>query len=215
VTTQRERRFIEELAQAAKSLFERGTSTPDAEAIAAAHFQDRLFGGAAVEDVRKKLIRIRDILAEDYQLPVTLVSRVYYSRFRKAEPTSLASARLCLALGYGKKAEGIHMQTGPDDLIWQAANDHNLAAAAGKWKRAADRTVDAYDNGRITKRTAAEVLFAGRRRMQSDQPSLLAELENPELVAEIELERLAEIERADRAEIESGEVVEAEVVDVS
>jgi hypothetical protein len=176
MATTRERRFVEELAQAAKSLFERGTPTPDAEAIAAGHFQDRLFGGAAVEDVRKKLIRIRDILAQDYQLPVTLVSRVYYTRFRKADPASLADARLCLALGYGKKAEGIHMQTGPDDLIWQAANEQNLAAAAGKWKNASDRTVEAYAAGRITEETAAGMLWNGTRRMQSDQPEVLAKL---------------------------------------
>lgn len=215
MTTQRERRYVEELAQAAKSLFERGNPTPDAEAIAAGHFQERLFGGAAVEDVRKKLIRIRDILAEDYELPVTLVSRVYYTRFRKRDPVSLSDARLCLALGYGKKAEGIHMQTGPDDLIWKAAHEQNLSAAAGKWKRAADRTVEAYDAGRITKKTAAEILFDGRRKMQSDQPMLLTELEGPDIVGEIERERLAEIERARQAELESGEIVEGEVVDVS
>jgi hypothetical protein len=176
MSTTRERRFIEELAQAAKSLFERGTSTPDAEAIATGHFQDRLFGGAAVEDVRKKLIRIRDILAQDYDLPVVLVSRVYYTRFRKADPASLADARLCLALGYGKKAEGIHIQTGPDDLIWQAANEQNLAAAGGKWKRAVDRTVEAYANGRIDEKTAVGMLQSGRDRTLPDQPEVLAQL---------------------------------------
>ena len=64
-------------------------------------------------------------------------------RFRNNPPTA-ANARRCLPVGQGVKQEGIRMQSGTGDLIWQEAVALNMHQGAGKMKKSADRAVGAY-----------------------------------------------------------------------
>ena len=156
--------YVAELAQTVKTMFSNGQTDPSAAEIATEHFPERALGGEIIEGIRKRLHQVRDLLETDHELLVCLLSKTYYTRYRHDPPTTTADARRCLPVGHGKPQVGIHLQTGPDDMIWQAMLSLNLAGGAGKMKKSADRTLDAVDDKRLSEPRAKELLTEASRR---------------------------------------------------
>ena len=166
-----EKEYVIELGQTVHQLFAAGVADPRAKEIAEAHFPGKALGGEIIEGVRKKLGKIRDFLEKNYpEIPVCLVSETYYHRFRDTPPTTSAEARRCLPVGQGVRTEGIRMQSGADDLIWQQHIALNLHSGAGKVKRSADRVVGAYGNARLQEADAARLLGEAQDWAQPDDP---------------------------------------------
>jgi len=164
--------YVEELAETINRMFGAGISDPSAREIAEAHFPEKALGGEITEGIRKRLHKIRDILEQDYLHPVCLVSRTYYSRFRREAPKTVADAARCLPIGYGKKQQGVYLQRGADDLIWEAMLQSNLASGAGKVKRSANRALDGVEGGRLSAQRAGELLSETRQHLAPDKPEL-------------------------------------------
>lgn len=165
--------YVIELAQTVNSLFSKGTNDPSAEEIAEAHFPDRALGGEIIEGIRKRLRRIRNILEEDYEHPVYLLTHTYYSRYRHEPPTTEAEGRRCIPGGYGISSAGLRLHTdGETDLIWQAMISQNLISGAGKVKKSVDRTVNAVEEKRLPKPRAAAILDVARQRIAPENPAL-------------------------------------------
>lgn len=169
----RDRMYVEELAGTVMEMFANGDTDPSALEIAEAHFPDKTLGGEIIEGVRKRLGRVRDVLEETYEQPVHLTSRTYYIRFRDNPPKTQANARRCLPVGHGVKQEGLRLQDGPDDLIWQAMLALNLAAGAGKVKKSVDRTADAVEDHRLSEEDARGILAEAGRRAQPRKPAIV------------------------------------------
>ncbi len=145
-----EQEYVEELAQTVNMLFANDVTDPSTREIAEAHFPGLALGGEIIEGIRKRLHKICDVLEGDYGHPVVLVSRTYYSRFRKEKPKTMADAMRCHPIGYGKNQFGIYLPTDTEDLVYRAMLQSNRAQGAGKVKRNADRAVDAADGDRLT-----------------------------------------------------------------
>ncbi len=165
--------YSDELAETVFGLFAIGETTPSAMDIAVAHFPGKALGGEITEGVRKRLGKIRDLLDED-GFSVCLVSDTYYRRFRRVPPATMADARRCIPLGYGKAKAGVHLTSGDDDLIWQASEAQNFAAGAGKVKKAVDRTLKAVEGGRLSDEHAGQMLVEAARRAAPDRPEIAA-----------------------------------------
>lgn len=165
-------RYVIELAQTVNEMFERGDIDPSVEEIARAHFPDKALAGEIIESIRKRLAKIRTLLEVDYDLPVCLLSPTYYTRFRASPPQTDADARRCIPMGHGVRAEGVRLQQGDDDLIWEAMVRQNLAAGAGKLKKSADRTLDAVADGRVSEEHGGALLTDAQRRAAPEKPGL-------------------------------------------
>jgi hypothetical protein len=167
-------KYVQELAETASKLFEGGITNPTAEDIAEANFPGRALGGEIAEGVRKRLHQIRDVLFEDYDYLVCLLSRKYYIKHESKEPpANLSEARKCIPVGAGVKTVGIHLFSGDDDLIWQAAVQHNLATGGGKFKKSVDITVNAVSDGLLEAGTAGAMLREGQKRAEAESPALV------------------------------------------
>lgn len=167
----RDKEYVHELGQTVHQLFSEGVTDPSAAEIAGAHFPERALGGEIVEGIRKRLGKVRDFLEENYpEFPICLVSHTYYVRYRDNLPTTTAEARRCLPVGHAVKQEGIRLQSGEDDLIWQQAIALNLASGAGKMRKSANRALAAYGNQRLTEDDAARLLTEAQSRAQPDDP---------------------------------------------
>ena len=181
----RDKQYVIELARTVNQLFADEFYDPSAEEISQAHFPERALGGEIIEGVRKRLPKIRQVLDEDFDQPVCLVNRVYFSRFRQELPTTEAEARRCLPIGHGMMAVGLHRHIGGDsDLIWTASKGQNLGMGAGRFKKSGDEIVKAVADHRLSEPRAKTLLERGRK---------LAVLENPKLERKI-MEELPEPE---------------------
>lgn len=172
-------KYVQELAETVSKLFESGKTNPTAEDIAEANFPGRALGGEIAEGVRKRLHQIRDVLFQDYDYLVCLLSRKYYAKHDgdgKVPPANLTEARKCIPVGAGVKTVGIHLFSGDDDLIWQAAIQHNLATGGGKFKKSVDMTVDAVTDGQLEPATAGAMLREGQKRAEAERPTLVEDL---------------------------------------
>lgn len=173
----RDKDYVIELGQTVHRLFADGLTDPSAAEIAEAHFPDKVLGGEIIEGIRKRLGRIRDFLEENYsEFPICLVSETYYIRFRYTPPMTTADARKCLPGGYGKGQEGIRLQSGQDDLIWQEAIRLNLVSGAGKIKKSADRAVGAFEGKHLREADAARLLTEAQGRAQPRHPEVAEHL---------------------------------------
>jgi hypothetical protein len=170
-------RYVVELAQTVTAMFEKGNSDPAAEEIAEAHFPDKALGGEIIEGIRKRLRRVRDVLEQDFELPVYLLNHTYYTRFRENPPTTEADAKRCIPGGFRVATAGLRLNTdGDEDLIWQAMISNNLISGAGKVKKSVDRTLDAVEEDRLTKPHAARLMDRGRRKAEPNKPALANEV---------------------------------------
>lgn len=168
----KERELVRALAEATNNLFAKGIRDPNAFEITTEYLPDKILGGEVPEGVRKRLHKIRNILEEDYDLPVCLLSSTYYVRFRHKLIETKEDARRCLPLGNTKRAEGIYLQEKVDDPIWQAMVELGANTGAAKVKKSFNRTLKALENGRLTEQHAGEILIGTKRRLIPDKPEL-------------------------------------------
>lgn len=167
-----DREYVRALAEATNNLFIKGVRDPNALEIMQEYLPGKILGGEVAEGVRKRLHKIKSVLEEDYGLPVCLLSSTYYTRFRRKAIANREDARLCLPIGNAKRAEGIYLQSGTDDLIWQAAVEVTGNSGAAKVKKTIDRVLKAVENGRLTERRAGEILVGTKRRLIPAKPQL-------------------------------------------
>jgi hypothetical protein len=168
--------YVTELAQTVATLFVEGNTDPSADEIAAKHFEGKALGGEIIEGIRKRLRRVRDVVEQDFELPVYLLNHTYYARFRKDPPATDADARRCIPGGFHVVAAGIRLNEGEGDLIYQAHLSQNLVSGAGKLKKNLDRTLDAAEDGRLSNPQAATVMDRGRRRAEPEKLALATEV---------------------------------------
>lgn len=165
--------YVVELAQTVNSIFAQGKTDPSAEEIAATHFPGRALGGEIIDGIRKRLRRVRYILETDYDQPVYLLSSTYYTRYRDNKPQTEDQARKCIPGGYGVTSAGIALNVNGDaDLIYQATLTQNFSSGAGKYKKSADRTLGAVEEGRMTGPVAAPILQRAANQAQPSNPAL-------------------------------------------
>jgi Ni,Fe-hydrogenase III large subunit len=173
----RDMQYVAELAETVNNMFAAGIYDPSADEIARAHFPDRALAGEIVESVRKRLPRVRNVLEQDYEHPVCLLSPTYYTRFRKTPPINEAEARRCLPMGHGVRAAGIRLQTqGDEDLIWQAMLSQDIASGAGKVRKAGDRTLTAVEEHRLEMPRAASLLKRAQKQAAPENLALASEV---------------------------------------
>jgi len=118
--------YVLELAHTVNDMFAEGKNDPSFREIAAEHFPGKALGEEVIDRIRKRLHQIRDVLERDFEQPVCLLSQAYYSQFRLTPPKNMAQARRCIPRANGLGVAGIRLQTGDDDLIWQAMVAQNL-----------------------------------------------------------------------------------------
>jgi hypothetical protein len=157
------------LAKAVNTMFNLGMTNVNAQEIADFHFKVPL-ANDFYELVRRRLGRIRDILAEDYEREVILLSDTFFRRFRSNPPINDEMARTCIPMGNGNRAEGLRLQTDYDDLIWKASIEANMATGSGKLKNTSNRVVAAVENGKLGNPDAAHILQHAQERSQPDTP---------------------------------------------
>jgi hypothetical protein len=166
--------FVTELAQTVNEMFAKLNTDPSADEIAKAHFPDRALAPEIVESIRKRLHRIREVLETAYDLPVYLLSSIYYSRFRKFAPLTDADARRCVpGIGPGARVEGIRLHTGGDkDRIYEAMFGQNYSSGARKVKRQSDRVLTAVQDQRLEGPHAASIMNRGMEQANPDNIKL-------------------------------------------
>src|SRR5205807_4307434 len=166
--------FVTQVAATVNDMFAEGNSDPSADEIAKAHFPDRALAPEIVESIRKRLHRIREVLETVYDLPVYLLSFIYYSRFRQFAPMTDADARRCLpGIGPGARVEGIRLHTSGDtDRIYQAMLDQNYSSGAGKVKKQSNRVLTAVQDHRLEKPHAASIMRRGLTQAEPNNAKL-------------------------------------------
>jgi len=166
--------FVTEVAQTVSVMFTKGNTDPSADEIAKAHFPDYALAPEIVESIRKRLHRIREVLETVYDLPVYLLSYVYYSRFRKFAPLTDADARRCVpGIGPGARVEGIRLHTdGDKDRIYQAMFGQNYSSGARKVKRQSNRILTAVEDHRLEEPHAASIMRLGLEQANPDNIKL-------------------------------------------
>ena len=169
-------KFTNELAATVYDLFKSGKTDPSAEEIAAAHFPNKTLPNDITEVVRKRLIKVRNVIQDVYEIPVCLVTEKYYVLYRDAPPVHMKDAHACLPGGYNKGAWGVRRQNGDSDLIWQAMMEKNLISAAGKEKKSTDRVLRAVELEDLSDENALRLLQQLREHAAPEKPEIAMRL---------------------------------------
>jgi hypothetical protein len=160
--------YAVELSKSANQLIAEGNNDPSADEILDHYLDGKIIGGAAIQEVRAKLSRIRDLLERDFGIDTHLVSDTYYNNFRRQLPLTEDEATRCLPTGRGVKAAGIRYQIDQNDPILRAKLRLELNQGAGKLKRGMDRTVESFCEGHLDKDAAKELATGAHRRMMPE-----------------------------------------------
>ena len=171
-------KYTTEIATTVVRLFNEGLQDPSADEIAEAHFPDKALGGEIADGIRKRFLKIRDIVEEQYEIPCALVTETYYTvyRHRPSETMTIRDAYRCIPGGYHNPRFGIRKQQGDDDLIWRATVERNLISAAGKEKKSVDRVLTAVASGDVSSENARELIDQLRSRAEPEKPEIIAKL---------------------------------------
>jgi hypothetical protein len=171
-------KYTNELAATVVRMFNDGLQDPSADEIAEEHFPDKALGGEIADGIRKRFLKIRDIVEEQYEIPCALVTETYYTvyRHRPLETMTVRDAYRCIPGGYHNPRYGIRKQQGDDDLIWRATVERNLISAAGKEKKSVDRVLAAVASEDISSENARELIDQLRDRATPDKPEIIAKL---------------------------------------
>lgn len=175
--------YVLELAASINAMFADGKIDPSADEIAEYHFEGKALGGEIVDGVRKRLSKLRNILHDDYEHPVYLVSNKYYAKFRFKLPVLTADARKCIPFGRKKLAAGIRLHTdGDNDKIYTASLAQIAAMGAGKVKRTKNDIIDSVDGGQLSEERGGELMKDTKRKIEPRKKERGEELEElPEL----------------------------------
>lgn len=149
------------IAEAINSLFVAGNVDPSVAEIAHEHYGSTVIGKAEIGIVRRALPAARRVLEEEFDQIVYLVNASYYRRNRLGKfganrkvPATSTDARKCLPLGHAVRAEGIHLVTDGDDLIWVESLRQGGAVAAGHVKRIDNNHGKGLTRGVLSEATA-------------------------------------------------------------
>jgi hypothetical protein len=167
-----DKQYVNDLAKTVNDLFFNEITDPTAEQIATAYYGDKVIPQAVVDDVQRRLTRIRRALEEDGHQTCPL-SQTYYRRFRRISPQTRDEARLCLALGRGRPQVGLLLLTGVDegrDVIWQEWVSLQLNQAAGKVRKQSEAIGDAVERDKLTMTKAGEILSEAQRQSLPHTP---------------------------------------------
>jgi hypothetical protein len=155
--------FVADCATAVVELFAQNIADPSAKEIAVKVYgDDQYVSQGMIEDVRKKLNKIRAVLAED-EYQTCALGGLYYRKFRgpKRRPQTRDEARRCC----GGKQEGI-LGLGVDtalDIIWRESKSWQANSGASKIGRALSDVRTAVDNGRLPEDNGHQIVDeAGR-----------------------------------------------------
>jgi len=169
-------KYTTELAETVVELFGEGTTDPNAEEIAEAHFPEKTLGREIESGIAERLIKIRNVIEEAYEIPCALVSETYYVRYRDSPPATMHEAYACIPGGWHKKSYGIRRQNGDDDLIWRATIERVLISAAGKEKKGVDRVLSAVALDDLSSQSARDLLGEMRTRAEPERQELARKL---------------------------------------
>jgi hypothetical protein len=167
-----DRQYINDLAKTVNELFFDDVYAPNAEQIARAYYgEDKVIVDAVVDDVRRRLGRVRRALEQDGHETAPL-SETYYRRFRRNPPKTRDEARTCLAIGRNRPQVGILLLTGVDestDIIWEEWISLQRNQAAGKEKRVKTHVLRAVSADKLSIAKAEEIEAEAVRIAQPDQ----------------------------------------------
>lgn len=159
------KRLHSELAETVKDLFSKGQTTLVPKQIAKAHFQKRGLSKPMIEDVRKRLAKVKLILERDFKLATYLVGPGYFEKYIDHMPKTITEAMECMPIGKGNKTQGIKLHTdGEDDLIWQMTMKMQMSSGAGKFRRGMERAADAVSSKRIGRGMGTALLQLAARK---------------------------------------------------
>lgn len=167
--------YIAALARTCVELFNEGHHDISAEDISRAHYPSA-DTPPDVDRITRNLLKIRDRLEIGYGLPVCPLSGEFFVRFRDEPPQTAVDARRCLPGGAGRRTQGIHLNTSPDDLIFEESRRGNIASGAGKSRKNTDHILNAFREGRMAERRAGELLREARTRQTPSDPALAEQL---------------------------------------
>ena len=167
-----------ELARTVNDMFASGKLDPAAWEIAEEHFPDRALGGEIIDGIQKRLPRVRNILEEEFNHAVYLLSKTYYIRgFRDNPPTIEADARQCIPRGRTKRSTGIRLNTDKDtDLIYILSLGYNLSSGGSKVKKTVDRITTAVQEKRLTMKRAESLLGGLQKELEPSRQKLADEI---------------------------------------
>ena len=171
--------YVDELAETIDNMFIAGKLDPSAREVAEEHFQKTILGGEIIDGIRKRLPRIKNILALVFEHPVYLVNERYYVKFKKKNkiPITEKEARSCLPTGHGVRSYGIRLNTDADnDLIYRASLDRDLKSGTAKTKISADRVLSDVDDGRMSENLGASIMDQTDRQLMPKHPALREKL---------------------------------------
>lgn len=164
------KRLHSELAETVKELFAKGKTTLTPTMVCKAHFQKKALSRAIVEDVRKRLCKVKVILERDFKVAAYLVGPGYFEKYEDHMPKTISEAMECMPIGKGNKAQGIKLHTdGEDDLIWQMTMKMQMSSGAGKFRKGMERAADAVSSHRIGRGMGTALLqLAARKAVPRD-----------------------------------------------
>ena len=143
--------LVTQLARATMRLVDRGNLNPSAEDIAREHYgPKRALGGGAKADVRKRLPQIKNDLNRATEHIFNLLGHSYYVAYLDSPPQTEEQARKCIPGGRGNRAEGLHIATGPDDLILKVSIEQDAGSGFGKGGKAITKADHARRSGHLT-----------------------------------------------------------------
>jgi len=167
-------RLVTDLVDVAHALILEGTTDPRANELASKYYGSLAYSAGTVEDIRRKLARIRDELERKYKHQIYLVSSAYYPKFRKSPPITLAQARKCIPLGRGVRPEGLRLyQVDGEDFIWKAMIDARFSTGNGAVKKAIEKVATSFSSGLLGQASARDILESARRQRQPEQQQVI------------------------------------------
>jgi len=152
------------LVEAVVSLVNSDNTDPSAEEIAQKYYGRKTLGDGALDDVRKKLPKIRKSLERDYGLQATLVNGRYYERYRNESCVTIHEGRRCLPVGRGLRTAGIKI-AGRGDFIFAAAIQRGIDSGAGKVVTCQRRLIKAVGSGAVANEQAVLIAKSGKKHL--------------------------------------------------
>lgn len=150
---------IEGMFNALTDLVHSGNCNPHKSEIA-----DAYFGKVAakistvVAEVSARLPRMRKMLEQD-GFAACLVAYPFYTEFDRQIPATMEDAARCLALGYAKRGEGIHVSVDPEnDTLWLRDVEQRIKSCGGGMGTQLARVAREVRRNKLTEATGRGII---------------------------------------------------------
>lgn len=152
---------IEGMLNAATALVHQGNCNPHEQEIAAEYFGTKAATiTTVVHEVDCRLRRLRKMLEAD-GFTACLVAWPFYTEFDRHIPATMDDAARCLALGFGKKASGIHVVVDPEnDTLWLREMEQRVKSAGGGMAKCMTVVSQQVREGKLQPHTAHDLVVA-------------------------------------------------------